>query len=151
MTAQTTPTRPPGQDVDDFEAYKDLVKSTIALPLEGCKSMATGCATIAAIYGGFTAFVNAGRTPSWDHWPQVLAILAPFVLLAIAGGIFGVAYLPKPRLRELMPNRSFPGYDEQITAVFAREAYLRKRIIRGSIVFWIALASALACVAWVRI
>jgi hypothetical protein len=47
------------------DAFKELVKGTISLPLEGCKSMATGCATVAGIYGAITAFVNSGRSPSW--------------------------------------------------------------------------------------
>jgi hypothetical protein len=79
------------------DSYKDLVKNSIALPLEACKGMATGCVTVAGIYGATVAFLNAGHPPRPDQW-QIYAILFPFILLALSEMRFATAYLPDVRL-----------------------------------------------------
>jgi hypothetical protein len=133
------------------DAYKDLVKGTISLPLEACKSMATGCATVAGLYGAVVAFVNYGHAPQASQW-QVYVILAPFVLLAIAGLRFGTAYLPNVGLPELLASNGHPGVAKsQQEQLIARELFIRKRIVTGSAVFWFAVVWALLCVAFVRV
>ena len=134
------------------DAFKDLVKGTIALPLEAAKGMATGCATIAGIYGAITAFMNQGRFPLWQH-VEVYAILAPFVLWAIAGYRFGTSYLPNVRLSELLPDAMSPPISEEAQRMHLinRETHLRSRIVEASILFWFAFIWAVVCVAFVRV
>jgi hypothetical protein len=132
------------------DAFKELVKGTISLPLEGCKSMATGCATVAGIYGAITAFVNSGRSPSWEQW-EIYAILAPFVLWAFAGFRFGAAYLPSVRMSDLLSNAgNQPDAKFQWNQLLERESFLRASIVTGSKFFWAAFIWAVVCIALVR-
>lgn len=133
------------------EMYKDVVKGTLALPLEGCKSMATGCATVAGLYGATVAFINYGHPPAASQW-QVYVILAPFLLWSFSGLCFGSAYLPNVRLEELLSsNSTLSDTTAQQRLVVEREQFLRQRIVIGSIVFWFALTWALTCIAFVRV
>ncbi len=133
------------------EVYKDLIKATLALPLEGCKSMAIGCATVAGLYGAVVAFVNYGHPPHpWQL--EIYVIMAPFVLLSVSGLIFGAAYLPNVRLEQLLSSLGRVGDNKwQMDLVVGRERFLRDRIFKGSMVFWFALVWALVCVAFVRV
>jgi hypothetical protein len=134
-----------------LDLYKELLKGTISLPLEGCKSMGTGCATVASLYGAVLAFVNYGHRPQVTDLKAYI-ILGPFVLLAIAGLYFGVTYLPNVRLIELLKVPSpfnDPRAQEQI--LIAREEYIRTNIVKGSKAFWFGLAWAILNVAFIRL
>ena len=131
------------------ELYKDLVKNTIALSLDACKSMATGCATVATLYGAVLALAKFQHALSpWEL--KTYVVLAPFVIFAISGFLFARAFLPCPRLSLLLavaPEQQLSPLEHLI----AREDQLRRGIVEGSWAFWIALAWAIAVIAFVRI
>ena len=129
------------------EAHKDMIKGTIALPIEGCKSMATGCATVAGLYGATLVFANQGKLAAADAWEAAVLIL-PFLLFAVAGFLFARGFLPQRRLSELLKDSSAVDHKSRVVE---REQYIRDKVVQGSAVFWLALAWAFIAVVAVRI
>ncbi len=132
------------------ELYKELIKGTISFPIEGCKSMATGCATVAALYGATLVFANAGKLPDPTHW-KTYVLLAPFVLFAMAGFFYGTGFLPRVRLPELLQLPASMELERQQAQLLAREEHIRTHLLRGSVTFWCGLLWAFVAVIVVRV
>lgn len=131
------------------DAFKDLVKASIALPIEGCKSMATGCAQVAALYGA-TLALSASRLDEWD-WIRCFELLGPLFVYAIAGFLFGTGFLPSQDFDELFPaGRALAKAPAQHAFLLDRQQHLRRHFARGTILFWLALIWAFAAVIYVR-
>jgi len=131
--------------------FDDLAKSTITLPLEGCKTMGVGCVQVSTVYGAITAFVNAGHQPHYDDW-RTYVILLPFLLWAYAGLRFGMAYLPNVRLTTLLGcSGQPPDEGAQRAFLLARENEVRKEVSAASAVFWIGLVIAVFNIALIHL
>lgn len=131
----------PNNRPDLTDVYKEMIKSTISLPLEGCKSMATGCATVATLYGGTLLLANGGKLALKLPW-EVGVLLVPFGLFALAGFIFSMGYLPSKELPELLASTN-PAQEVKL-----RERHIRTKVRQGSACFWLGLAWALSVVVY---
>jgi hypothetical protein len=132
--------------VDD--AFKDMVKATISLPLEGCKSMGLGCVQVAGIYGATLTF--ALPEGSSLNIEEFALLLVPFFLFAYAGFLFGTGYLPNKTLNDLIASETALSEANQRNRLFDRERHIRSHLNRGSFFFWVALTLAIMAVVAVR-
>jgi hypothetical protein len=128
------------------DTYLDLVKSTISIPVDGCKSMAIGCPTLASIYLAFLGVVVFSSAHPATTYPLfILAILMiPLILFGIAGLAFSTAVLPQSTLAVLLPE---PDASVDIACqrneLIARETHIHKWRWIGTKLFWAAMTLGL--------
>jgi hypothetical protein len=134
------------------DVYADLVKSTIAIPIDGCKSMAIGCPTVAGIYGALLAFIIFGSQHQAVSASQRILIAVPFCFFLLAGLAFSTAVLPNKRLYTLLPDDlTLLNLSRQKSELIARESHIHKWRWRGTIIFWLGIAIGLGIVMFDRV